>query len=957
MIRVKKTVLILILIAAVLLSPAAFYDTTPTNAAAAAHVAGEVLAELEDNAYTSVIVILRDQADTESINAPTEREKRETMVGVLQETARASKEELQPFLEKETERGNIKEYRPFWIVNAFAAVINEEALQKLQERPQVEQIVPDRPFAVPAPTGSAAVGGERPAAEKAWNMVLINAPPVWEEDIYGRGIVVAIMDTGLDLEHPDLKNSYRGYLPGHGHDTSWFDASAYNNPGEGSQGPGDRNGHGTHIAGIIAGGTPTNPLGAAPAARLVPVNIFSRGYAWDSHITEAFQWLLAPGGDPDNAPDVINCSWASRPEYVTDYLQWEILHKLEQAGIFVAFAAGNNGTAGLGSPASYPHAFSVGALSREGGNVKAAAFSSRGPVTWQGVQYTKPDLTAPGTGVRSAWLNGGYASLDGTSIATAHVSGAAALLLEAMPGLSPAELRRILRHSAGWDPSWGQESGPPNNTYGYGLLDVYSALNYKNEIVRAETETLFQDGAEEGMLRWTTSEESPWETGGEKVYRGRQAFADSPWGEYEDGSHSWMALKEPILLCGYHTPVLSFQHFYELQRGIKEDDYGYVEISPDGENWVHLYRFSGTNKQFEKFTLPLNLPHDEEGLYIRFRLESSNNGPGRGWYIDDISVSASPLPLSALKELHITPAKTILGLDESIDINCEAIFCTRLTREIEPELLEWSSSDPQVAEVYNGTVTGISPGSAVISGKYAGHSAKFEIDVIEIELPVIDPAPGLYADSVTITLKNAPPGSRSYYTLDGSEPDDKSSPFTSPIILDRPADLKVRTYLDGIPGPVMEFSYDIREGASVKGTLKLQGRHEIDNQTEAFFICTEEGIVHEISFGSEKGDFEHLLPFGSYKLVVRRPQYLTRVVHFELAGSHTMEPLTLYCGDIDNNNVIDVSDLALLSLAFGSRPGSKNWNPLADLNDDGMVDVLDLSLLTQNYGLQGDSYK
>ena len=246
------------------------------------------------------------------------------------------------------------------------------------------------------------------------------------------------MDTGVDLHHPALKERYRGNLPGHGHDTSWYDAAADDSPAAGE--PYDTNGHGTHIAGIIMGGSPDEPLGVAPGARWIAVNIFKNGYAWDSHIIQAFQWLMAPGGDPRNAPRIINCSWASRPEYVRDYLQWEILHNLERAGILVIFAAGNNGASGPGSPASYPHAFSVGAVKKEGDTVKIADFSSKGPVNWQEITYTKPEICAPGVNIRSSWLKNGFTVLDGTSLAAAHVSGAAALLLEAQPQLSPLEV-------------------------------------------------------------------------------------------------------------------------------------------------------------------------------------------------------------------------------------------------------------------------------------------------------------------------------------------------------------------------------------------------------------------------------------------------------------------------------------------------------------------------------------
>jgi hypothetical protein len=466
------------------------------------------------------------------------------------------------------------------------------------------------------------------------------------------GLLLAIMDTGVDLNHPALQGSYRGNFPGHSHATSWYDAAADNSPNTNSpenSGPRDLNGHGTHIAGIILGGSPEEPLGVAPGACWIGVNIFTRGLAWDSHIIQAFQWLMAPGGDPQNAPRIINCSWASRPEYVTDYLQWEILHHLEQAGIFVVFAAGNNKTAGPGSPASYPHAFAVGAVQKEEDQIGIADFSSRGPVQWQGMSYLKPEITAPGVNIRSAWLNDDYITLDGTSLAAAHVSGAAALLLESNPQLSPFETGSILKQTASWDSSWEQNGKRPNNTYGFGTLDAYAAVR-KNTL--PPQEIIFSDDAEEGIMNWSTSPDTPWKITREKVYAGNLAFADSPWENYKNNTTSWLCLAKPLPIEEYHSPVLSFRHFHDLQKGNgKEDDYGYIEISPDGQNWVSLYRFSGSNGQFQPFSLPLNLPQDTESFYLRFRLQSNNNGPGKGWYLDNIAISAlPPLPSSGTHE-------------------------------------------------------------------------------------------------------------------------------------------------------------------------------------------------------------------------------------------------------------------------------------------------------------------
>lgn len=939
---------------------------------------------LEEEEYVPVIVVLKEKANLQKTETLMSEEEEvspaEAIINKLQKTAQASQNEIWPLLKKEINKGNIKNYTAFWIVNAFTAQINTKALLKLSQLPQVKEIRLEQQYSISVPEKREE--GEREdnsnneeendddddddekekdstydptmlqegAAGLPWNLEIIKAPLVWQQGIYGKDIVVAIMDTGVDINHPALQESYRGNLPGHSHETSWYDATV--DSSRTVTGPRDSNGHGTHIAGIILGGSPQQPLGVAPGARWIAVNIFDKGYAWDSHIIQAFQWLMAPGGDPRFAPQIINCSWASRPEYVRDYLQWEILHNLERAGIFVVFAAGNNGTAGPGSPASYPHAFSVGALKKEGESVKIADFSSRGPVNWQGIIYTKPEISAPGINIRSSWLNNGYNVLDGTSLAAAHVSGAAALLLEAQPELSPQEIKYILQQTASWDASWNELGRRPNNAYGFGLLNVYEAVN---KSVLPARETLWEDGAEEGIINWNTSPDNPWKITREKVWQGSFAFADSPWEQYKNNTQSWLALAKPISLCGYHSPVLSFWHFYDLATGKNKDDYGYVEISTDGQNWAHLYRFSGTNGHFTFFSLPLNIPAGVNTFYIRFRLESNSNGPGGGWYLDNISISAVPLPLTALDRLTLTPDKTVIGVGESTKINAAALFCSRISREIPAEQLTWSSSDPSVATVENGSVKGVSSGEVFIRGEFAGHTTEIKIEVIELKRPAVKPEPGTYINSVTFELVPTTPGAKIYYTLDGSEPDENSLLYERPVTITEDKIIKAREYFAGIPGPLKEFSYTIKEGAYVAGSITLQGRFA-DSKTNVFLINEENEQSYHISNLSPGGKFLIELPLGSYKVVATREQYLTRIVKIKLETKDERQEvnLRLLAGDLNNDNRIDLTDLTILSLAYRSKPGDKYWNPLADLNDDGVVDISDLTMLTQNFGLSGD---
>jgi subtilisin family serine protease len=146
--------------------------------------------------------------------------------------------------------------------------------------------------------------------------------------------------------------------------------------------------------------------------------------------------MLAPGGDPSKAPDVVNNSWGSNAtnstEFLADVRAWVA------AGIFPAFANGNNGPAAgtVGSPGSFPESFGVGATDI---NDQIASFSSRGPAIWDGVTYVKPQISAPGHQIYSAWprqLGLDYNTISGTSMATPHLTGVVALLLSAQPDLT-----------------------------------------------------------------------------------------------------------------------------------------------------------------------------------------------------------------------------------------------------------------------------------------------------------------------------------------------------------------------------------------------------------------------------------------------------------------------------------------------------------------------------------------
>ncbi len=377
----------------------------------------------------------------------------------LQATADASQAGVRAELAAAVARGNATDIRPLWIVNAVAASVSSETLISLAQRADVARIRPDETIAIPP--FSVAKTARTPGTLE-WGIEKIGADAVWQSlGITGDGVVVANIDTGVDYLHPELKTRYRGYI----NDTvppqnsgNWFDAT-----GDGAVYPVDTNGHGTHTMGTMVG---QDGIGVAPGARWIAVRAFnSNGQAAESWLHTAFQWVLAPAGDPALAPDVVNNSWSnsngSTDAFVTD------VANLNAAGIIAVFAAGNSGpnSGTVGAPGSYPDTLATGATDA---NDLIANFSSRGPSPLGGV---KPDVAAPGVNVVSTLPGGTFGAYNGTSMAAPHVAGTIALMKEANPGLGFTDAKRMLTETA-----VASGSPVPNNDYGWGRIDALAAV-------------------------------------------------------------------------------------------------------------------------------------------------------------------------------------------------------------------------------------------------------------------------------------------------------------------------------------------------------------------------------------------------------------------------------------------------------------------------------------------------
>ena len=307
-----------------------------------------------------------------------------------------------------------------------------------------------------------------------WGLTDTKADQFWSVFGQGDGILVANIDTGVQWDHPALDQSYKC-----GTDAS--DPSCWDDPGNVCGGSAcDNNGHGTHTMGTMVGDDDPGlnySVGMAPGAQWIACKGCETNSCSEFALNTCADWILAPNGDPDNRPNVVNNSWGGGGGdswYQIKVQAWVA------AGIFPAFAAGNTGSScgTLNSPGDYQVSFATGA---HDSTRTIASFSSRGPSAFGHDPYTKPNISAPGVNICSAVPTDGWnCNYNGTSMASPHTAGAVSLLWSCNPGLigQIEPTFAILQESAAAAPE-GTCGTPPdgdgNYTYGYGYLDVYSA--------------------------------------------------------------------------------------------------------------------------------------------------------------------------------------------------------------------------------------------------------------------------------------------------------------------------------------------------------------------------------------------------------------------------------------------------------------------------------------------------
>jgi len=355
----------------------------------------------------------------------------------------------------------------FWIFNGFHVRATKDVIEALARRDDIWFISENAKIQL-----DDRMSDEPTTDATEWNISKIMADSCWTAGYSGSNIIIGHIDTGVLVTHAALAGKWLSPY--------WLDGVS------GQSTPYDDYGHGTHTMGTICGGDGPGPfandIGVAYGARFIPTKAFdASGSGQTTWIDTCMNYLanLKAGGVDIR---VIGNSWGNGDGSYIHW--WTIVLNWQTLGVLPVFSNGNNGSGSgtVGSPASYPLCIGVGATNSSD---VIASFSSRGPSpninpindpqywyysTWN---LLKPDVSAPGVSVRSAYNNGGYTSMDGTSMASPHVTGGTAVLLQKNGNLSPLDLYDLFRNYCD-HPSGGGTY--PNNNYGWGRINLWRSL-------------------------------------------------------------------------------------------------------------------------------------------------------------------------------------------------------------------------------------------------------------------------------------------------------------------------------------------------------------------------------------------------------------------------------------------------------------------------------------------------
>ncbi len=420
----------------------------------------------------SIIIQMNDQIDCKDLqdsllnNLP-RKEIRQFVVNELKSFADTSQQAIMNTITSLEALGQAENVRQFWIVNMITCKAKPAAINQLAQRQDISMLHIDEVFEI----GEIVTDNVMTPPDTAYHIKTMNVPAVWNLGYKGEGVVVAVLDTGVDIRHPDLENNM---WEGDGWNIiAWNDSVV------------DTEGHGTLVAGIIAGdGTAGTITGVAPKAKIMAIKV---GYDGMTGTTFHSFFLAGIAWGLDHGADIFNLSWQNRRTIFPETLRlWrQVMDCVLESSCVAVVAAGNIdpdnpsgippdriGVPGrIPPPWKHPHqnfwgsegiqsaVVCVGAIDSIGNWWQQSEF---GPVTWSNVPpyndypydaqsegLRRPDVVAPGVAITSLKANTiEYANGDGTSFSAPAVAGVMALMLSKNPYLMPSELDSIIEMTA-----------------------------------------------------------------------------------------------------------------------------------------------------------------------------------------------------------------------------------------------------------------------------------------------------------------------------------------------------------------------------------------------------------------------------------------------------------------------------------------------------------------------------
>ena len=459
----------------------------------------------EDKVAVTIVLKSQVEASVVRAKAAAHRDSKMQRAAVVKEFkahSNVSQTSLMSFLQAEEEKGRVDNIASLWISNSIACNATREVIRAVASRSDIALIGLNKELQILSCADEVQQYAVGVRAGLTPHVIQVNAQQVWEQGYTGKNVVVAILDSGINDEHCDLKDHlWQGYADTDGDGEADDIINGWNYIADNANIKDDY-GHGTHCAGIICGdGTSGNITGVAPDATLMTLKIVNRtGGGTPVQMINGVQFAI------ENGASILSLSLGFKASQIDNAAKESLRRTFEaalEAGVIAFVAAGNDGNNygapdNVDFPAACPPPYlhpdqqvNAGGLSSVVcvGAVKAndeyATFSSQGPVTWQGTEWNdylydankigliRPDICAPGDLIYSLKHdeNNKYKFNTGTSQATPCAAGVAALMLEKNNTLTPADICRLMENTA------KKLAATKNNLTGSGRVDALNAVN------------------------------------------------------------------------------------------------------------------------------------------------------------------------------------------------------------------------------------------------------------------------------------------------------------------------------------------------------------------------------------------------------------------------------------------------------------------------------------------------